>query len=49
MHEVGEYKGNPTIGLKNDGDDRLFYMGLRKCKLVLDNIEAIKEFVTEHE
>jgi len=49
MHEIGEYKGNPTIGLKERDEDRPFFMGLRKCRLVIDNMDAIKEFVESNE
>jgi hypothetical protein len=45
-----EYKGNPMIVLKNSEEDKFpFQFGLKKAKLVLENIEAIKEFVAKHD
>lgn len=46
----GEYKGNPMIVIKNSEDDQYpFQFGVKKAKMVLENIEAIKEFVAKHE
>lgn len=45
-----EFKGNPMIVLKNDEDDQFpFQFGLKKAKLVLENIEEIKKFVEKHD
>lgn len=42
----GEYKGNPMIVIKNSEEDKFpFQFGLKKAKLIIENIEAIKEFV----
>lgn len=41
-----EFKGNAMIVLKNDEEDKYpFQFGVKKAKLVLENIEAIKKFV----
>ncbi len=45
-----EYKGNPMIVLKNSEEDKFpFQFGLKKAKLVLENIEAIKKFVEKYD
>jgi hypothetical protein len=47
--ETGKYKGNPTISLRRTPDDKYpFTMGLAKAKLVVDNIEAIENFVRDN-
>ena len=41
-----EFKGNPMIVIKLDEEDKYpFQFGVKKAKLVLENIEAIKAFV----
>ncbi len=46
MHKIIEYKGNPIIVLSNNEDDKYpFSFGLSKAKLIINNIEAIKEFI----
>ena len=41
-----EFKGNPMIVIKNDEEDQYpFQFGVKKAKLVLENIEAVKKFV----
>lgn len=48
--EESEYKGNPMIVLKNDEEDKFpFQFGLKKAKLILENIEEIKKFVASHD
>lgn len=48
--EESEYKGNPMIVLKNDEEDKFpFQFGVKKAKLVLENIEEIKKFVEKHD
>ncbi|MDR2049737.1 MAG: hypothetical protein LBP69_09820 [Treponema sp.] len=45
MVGYSEYQGKPVIELKRDADDRYpFSFGLAKAKLIVENIEAIKEF-----
>jgi hypothetical protein len=45
-----EYKGNPMIVLKNSEEDKFpFQFGLKKAKLILENIEEIKKFVEKHD
>ncbi len=45
-----EYKGNPMIVLKNSEEDKFpFQFGLKKAKLILENIENIRKFVEKHE
>ena len=49
MVSESEFKGNPMIVLKNDEEDKFpFQFGLKKAKLILENIDAIKEFVEKH-
>jgi len=45
-----EFKGNPMIVLKNDEEDKFpFQFGLKKAKLILENIDAIKQFVEKND
>lgn len=45
-----EYKGRPMLVLKRDEDDKFpFSFGLKKAKLVVENIEEIKKFVEKHD
>lgn len=47
--ETGKYKGNPTISFRRTPEDKYpFTMGLAKAKLVLDNIQAIENFVRDN-
>lgn len=42
-------KVHPVITLKRTADDKFpFTMGLMKCKMVIEGIEAIKKFVQEN-
>lgn len=45
-----EFKGNRMIVIKNDEQDQYpFQFGVKKAKLVIENIEAIKEFVAKYD
>ena len=45
-----EFKGNPMIVIKNDEEDKFpFQFGLKKAKLILENIEEIKKFVEKND
>jgi hypothetical protein len=45
-----EFKGNPMIVIKIDEDDKFpFQFGLKKAKLILENIEEIKKFVEKND
>ncbi len=45
-----EFKGNKMIVIKNNEDDQFpFQFGVKKAKLVLENIEAIKAFVNKYD
>jgi len=45
-----EFKGNPMLVIKNSEEDKFpFQFGLKKAKLVLENIEEIKKFVEKHD
>lgn len=45
-----EFKGNPMLVIKNDEEDKYpFQFGVKKAKLALENIEAIKKFVEKHD
>ena len=49
MFKIGEFKGNPTITLKQNEEDRYgLTFGLVKAKLNLDHLEAIKQFYADH-
>jgi hypothetical protein len=45
-----EFKGNAMIVIKNNEDDQFpFQFGVKKAKMVLENIEEIKKFVAKHD
>lgn len=45
-----EFKGNKMIVIKNDEQDQYpFQFGVKKAKLVLENIDAIKDFVAKND
>lgn len=45
-----EFKGNPMLVIKNDEEDKYpFQFGVKKAKLVLENIEAVKKFVEKYD
>lgn len=45
-----EYKGNPMLVIKNSEEDKFpFQFGLKKAKLILENIENIKQFVEKYQ
>lgn len=45
-----EFKGNAMIVIKNSEDDQFpFQFGVKKAKMVLENIEEIKKFVAKHD
>ncbi|MCX5781847.1 MAG: hypothetical protein NT145_03970 [Elusimicrobia bacterium] len=45
-----EYKGNPMFVIKNTEEDKFpFQFGLKKAKLILENVENIKKFVEKHD
>lgn len=49
MIEKSEFKGRPVIKLKKDDNDEYgFTFGLTKAKLILENLEEIKQFVEEN-
>lgn len=44
------WKNRPVLGLlRKEGDTYPFRFGLAKAKLILENIEAIRDFVKRHE
>lgn len=48
--EESEFKGNKMIVIKNDEEDKYpFQFGVKKAKLVLENIEEIKKFVEKYD
>ena len=48
--EEAEFKGNPMIVLKQDETDNFpFQFGVKKAKMVVENIEAIKSFIAKHD
>ncbi|MFH1258461.1 MAG: hypothetical protein ABII74_01370 [Elusimicrobiota bacterium] len=45
-----EYKGNPMLVIKNTEEDKFpFQFGLKKAKMILENIENIKQFVEKYD
>lgn len=45
-----DFKGHPMLVIKNSEDDKFpFQFGVKKAKLVLENIEAIKKFVEKND
>jgi hypothetical protein len=47
--EVGQFKGNAVISLRRTPDDQHpFTFGLSKAKLILDNIDAVEDFVRKN-
>ncbi|HRY28674.1 MAG TPA: hypothetical protein P5079_01405 [Elusimicrobiota bacterium] len=49
MFTIGEFKGNPTITLKQSEEDAYgFTFGLTKAKLILDHFEDIKRFYEQN-
>ncbi len=50
MVERSEFKGKPVLVIKRAEDDQYpFSFGITKAKLILENIEEIKKFVSETE
>jgi hypothetical protein len=50
MTQIDEYKGNKVITLKRDEDDRYtFSFGIQKAKLIIENLEDIKDFIAEND
>ncbi|OIP06695.1 hypothetical protein COS66_03585 [Candidatus Berkelbacteria bacterium CG06_land_8_20_14_3_00_43_10] len=48
--EESEFKGNAMIVIKQSEEDQYpFQFGVKKAKLVLENIEAIKKFVEKND
>jgi len=48
--EESEFKGNKMIVIKNTEDDQYpFQFGVKKAKLVVENIEEIKKFVEKYD
>lgn len=48
--EESEFKGNKMIVLRNDEEDKFpFQFGLKKAKLILENVEEIKKFVEKYD
>jgi len=44
-----EFKGNPMLVLTQGPEDKFpFQFGLKKAKLILENLEEIKKFVEKH-
>lgn len=48
--EESEFKGNPMLVIKiNEEDHYPFQFGVKKAKLIVENIEEIKKFVAKHD
>ena len=47
--KTGEFKGHATISLlKDETDEHPFTFGLTKAKLIIDNLDSIKEFIEKN-
>lgn len=45
----GEFKGNPIITLQeNENDKYPFTFGLKKARLIIAHMDAIRQFVSEN-
>ena len=50
MIEKSEFKGRPILILKRDEEDKYpFSFGIGKAKLIVENFDAIKEFVEKND
>ena len=48
--EESEFKGNAMIKLMNDEEDKYpFQFGVKKAKLIVENFDAIKQFVEKND
>ncbi len=48
--EESEFKGNAMIVLKQNEEDKYpFQFGVKKAKLIVENIDAIKKFVEKND
>ena len=48
--EESEFKGNKMIAINNSEDDQYpFQFGVKKAKMVIENIEEIKKFVEKYD
>ena len=52
IHKETLFNGKPTLnlltGVNREGQEFWFSFGLTKARAILENIEAIKEFVKKH-
>jgi len=47
--EKSEYKGKPVLIIRRNEEDKYpFSFGLNKAKLILENLEEIRQFVEEN-
>jgi hypothetical protein len=47
--EETEFRGKPILVIKDEENKRiLFSAGLNKCKLILEQLEAIKSFIDKY-
>ena len=50
MVEISEFKGKPVLILRRDENDKYpFTFGMSKAKLILENLEEIRKFVTAND
>ena len=48
MIESSEFKGKPVLILRRDENDKYpFAFGLSKARLIMENLDAIKQFVDD--
>jgi hypothetical protein len=45
-----EFKGNPMLVIKTSEEDKYpFQFGVKKAKLILENLESIKKFIEKYD
>ncbi|MDR0675597.1 MAG: hypothetical protein LBF97_00960 [Elusimicrobiota bacterium] len=50
MTQIDEYKGNKVLTIKRDENDKYtFSFGVQKAKLIIENLEDIKNFIAEND
>ena len=50
VSEISDFKGHPLLILKEfPNDERGFSFGLKKAKLILANLDSLKDFIKDSE
>lgn len=52
-YKTGEYKGSPTFsvltGVSKQGEEWWFTFGVKKAQAILENIDALRQWVDKNE